>query len=69
MYKKRQKMNMSEVRKFSVVMGDGQSILSLSGEMCDKIKEVIYSYSDRVPAALAIGVLHIAAKEILDEQQ
>jgi len=60
---------MSEVRKFSVVMGDGQSILALSGEMCDKIKEVVYLYSDRVPAALAIGVLHIAAKEILDEQQ
>jgi hypothetical protein len=59
---------MSEVRKFSVVLGDGQSILTLSGEMCDKVKEVVYSYSDRVPAALAIGVLHIAAKEILDEQ-
>jgi hypothetical protein len=59
---------MSEVRKFSVVVGDGQSILSLSQEMCDKIKEVVYSYSDRVPVALAIGVLHIAAKEILDEQ-
>lgn len=60
---------MSEVRKFSVVMGDGQSILSLSQEMCDKIKEVVYSYSDRVPVTLAIGVLHIATKEILDEQQ
>ena len=60
---------MSEVRKFSIVMGDGQTILALSGEMCEKIKEIVYSYSDRVPAALAIGVLHIAAKEILDEQQ
>ena len=60
---------MNEVRKFSVVMGDGQSILSLSQEMCDKIKEVVYSYSDRVPVTLAIGVLHIATKEILDEQQ
>ena len=60
---------MNEVRKFSVVMGDGQSILSLSQEMCDKIKEVVYSYSDRVPVTLAIGALHIATKEILDEQQ
>lgn len=59
---------MSEVRNFSVVVGDGQSILALSGEMCEKIKEVVYSYSGRVPAAVAIGVLHIAAKEILDEQ-
>lgn len=59
---------MSEVRKISVVMGNGQSILSLSEEMCDRIKEVVYSYSDRVPTALAIGVLHIAAKEILDDQ-
>lgn len=49
-------------------MGNGQSILSLSEEMCDRIKEVVYSYSDRVPTALAIGVLHIAAKEILDDQ-
>jgi len=60
---------MSTVHNFSVVVGDGQSILSLSEEMCDKIKEVVYSYSGRVPAAVAIGVLHIAAKEILDEQQ
>ena len=59
---------MSEVRNFSVVIGDGQSVLALSEEMCDKIKEVVYSYSGRVPASVAIGVLHIAAKEILDAQ-
>ena len=59
---------MSEVNKLSVVMGNGQSILSLSEEMCDRIKEVVYSYSDRVPVTLAIGVLHLAAKEILDDQ-
>lgn len=60
---------MSNVRKFSVVVGDGQSVLNLSEEMCEKIKEVVYSYSGRVPVTVAIGVLHVAAKEILDAQE
>jgi hypothetical protein len=58
----------SEVHKFSVVAGGNQSILALSEEMCERIKDVVYAYADRVPASMAIGVLHIAAKEILDEQ-
>jgi hypothetical protein len=36
--------------------------------MIDRVKEVVYSYSGKVPVAVAIGVLHIAAKEILDAQ-
>lgn len=57
---------MSEVRKFSVVVGDNRSVASLTEEMIDRVKEVVYSYSGKVPVAVAIGVLHIAAKEILD---
>lgn len=38
----------------------------LAGEMADKIKAVIYEYENRVPLALAIGVLRIVEKEILD---
>lgn len=59
---------MSEVRKFPVVVGDNRSVASLTEEMIDRVKEVVYSYSGKVPVAVAIGVLHIAAKEILDAQ-
>jgi hypothetical protein len=59
---------MSEVRKFTLVAGDARSINDLISEMDDRIREVVYSYAEKVPVAVAIGVLHIAAKEILDEQ-
>jgi len=59
---------MTEVHKFSVVVGSNQSILAMSEEMCARIKEVVYSYGEKVPLSVAIGVLHIAAKEILDGQ-
>lgn len=39
----------------------------LAGEMADEIKAVIYAYEQRIPLALAIGVLRIVEKEILDE--
>ncbi|MGP1685309.1 MAG: hypothetical protein ACTS8S_23535 [Giesbergeria sp.] len=39
----------------------------MAGEMADAIKAVIYSYADKVPVALAIGVLRIVEKEILDD--
>lgn len=38
----------------------------LAGDMAAEIKEVIYTYSQRVPLALAIGVLRIVEKEILE---
>lgn len=60
---------MSEVHKFPVVVGDNKSISLLAAEMCDRIKEVVYSYGGKVPTCVAIGVLHIAAKEILDAQE
>lgn len=57
---------MSNLHKFPVTLGDGQSVLALSEEMCEKIKDVVRSYNNKVPLALAIGVLHIAAKEIME---
>ena len=60
---------MSEAHKFPVVVGDNKSVSLLAAEMCDRIKDVVYAYADRVPASMAIGVLHIAAKEILDAQE
>ena len=45
--------------------GPGQEI---AGEMADKVKAVIYEYSDKVPLALAIGVLEIVKIEIMEAQ-
>lgn len=38
----------------------------IAGEMADDIKKVIYEYSDKIPLALAIGVLRIVEREIID---
>lgn len=38
-----------------------------AAEMCEEIKKVIYSYSEEMPLALALGVLEIVKKEITDE--
>jgi len=59
---------MSEIRKFSVVATASRPQHELIEEMCERVKEVVYSYSGQVPVATAIGVLHVAAKEILDAQ-
>lgn len=39
----------------------------MAAEMADAIKGIIYGYADKVPLALAIGVLRIVEREILDE--
>lgn len=41
----------------------------IAGELAQTIKDLIYEQADRIPLALAIGVLRIVEKEILDEQQ
>jgi hypothetical protein len=41
----------------------------IAGEMADEIKAVVYKYENKVPLALAIGVLRIVEKEILDSAQ
>lgn len=38
-------------------------------EMADRLKEVIYSYSDRVSVAEAIGILEIVKAEIFTAEQ
>lgn len=40
---------------------------SKAQEMCERIKEVIYDYGGDVPLALAVGVLEIVKKEIMEE--
>lgn len=38
----------------------------MAGELADEIKAVIYKYEQKIPLALAVGVLRIVEKEILD---
>jgi len=38
-----------------------------AAEMCERIKEVIHDYDEEMPVALAMGVLEIVKREIMDE--
>lgn len=40
-----------------------------AAEMCEEIKNVIGQYEGEMPLALAIGVLEIVKKEIIDEHE
>lgn len=40
-----------------------------AAEMCEEIKTVIYSYSEEMPLALALGVIDIVKLEIIDEAE
>lgn len=55
--------------KFEVIKNTGKTQRELASEMCDRIKAIVYEYSDQVPVALAIGVLEIAKFEIVEEQK
>lgn len=39
----------------------------IAGELAEAIKQLLYEHAERIPLALAIGVLRIVEKEILDE--
>lgn len=51
-----------------VLPGDGKRPEDVTGEMAERIRELIYEYADRTTVAAAIGVLHIVAHELLWEQ-
>jgi len=53
----------------TVISGGGKRPQDVTEEMADRIKAVIYDYSDRTTLAAALGVLHIVAREILEEAQ
>ena len=57
---------MSDIR---VVSFGGIPAHAAAGEMAERIKELVYEYSERVPLATAIGVLEIVKAEILEEAQ
>lgn len=61
---------MSEnVTDLKVFTGGGQSVQAASGELCDRVKSLVYEYVGRLPVSAAIGVLEIAKLEILEEQK
>lgn len=51
------------------VFTGGQNTQTSCGELAEKIKAVIYEYSDRVPLAAAVGVLEIVKVEIMQDHQ
>ncbi len=38
----------------------------IAGEMSQKIKGIILTYDDQIPLALAIGVLEVVKKELIE---
>lgn len=54
-------------RKLIVLDGDGRTQHENANSMCEEIKDVIYSYSGKVPLATALGVLEIVKKELIDD--
>jgi hypothetical protein len=51
----------------TLITTNGQPMHDTAGEMADKIKAVVYGFSDRVPLALALGVLQIVAHELIED--
>lgn len=56
---------MADPRKFMAVASKPHA--QIAGELAEAIKQLIYEHADRIPLALAIGVLRIVEKEILDD--
>jgi hypothetical protein len=52
-------------RRFMAIASKSHS--EIAGDLARQIKALLYAHSDRIPLALAVGVLHIVAKEVLDE--
>ena len=56
---------MTDKPRFTVLHGSGQRAEDMTGEMAERIKDVIYKYEGRVTLAAAVGVLHIVAVELM----
>lgn len=56
--------NKTDSHKFMAIASKPHA--QIAGELANDIKAVIYKYEDRIPLALAIGVLCIVEKELLD---
>jgi hypothetical protein len=54
-----------ETMMLKVIQGSGQRTEDLTGEMAERIREVIYEYGGRLPLAAAVGVLTIVQHELI----
>ena len=52
-------------RKFMAVTNKTNA--ELAGELADRVSELIHEYDDRIPLALAIGVLRIVENELIKD--
>jgi hypothetical protein len=52
-----------------VIPGAGQRAEDLTGELADRIRELLYEYSGRLTLAAAIGVLAIVQHEIMMDHE
>lgn len=55
------------VEPFKIAAVASKSHCDIAAELAEQIKAVIYAQSGHVPLALAIGVLRIVERELLDE--
>ena len=56
---------MTDKPRFTVLHGSGQRAEDMTGEMAERVKDVIYEYEGRVTLAAAVGALHIVAVELM----
>lgn len=61
------KNNVTDPRKFMHLASKKQCYAA--AEMADDIKTAIYKHEETVPLALALGVLEIVKKEIMESDQ
>lgn len=52
----------------TVFRGGGTPAHAIAGELAERVKALVYEYSDRIALATAVGVLDIVKLEILGEQ-
>ena len=52
-------------RKFMAVTNKANA--ELAGELADRVSALIHEYDDRIPLALAIGVLRIVENELIKD--
>ena len=52
-------------RKFMAVTNKTNA--ELAGDLADRVSELIHEYDDRIPLALAIGVLRIVENELIKD--
>ena len=55
--------------KLHILTGDGKRAEDVAAEMAERIKAVIYDYAGKTTVATAVGVLHIVAREIMEEAE